>query len=348
MIKLKGIDKCHETWTFRILLGILVYGSLNFLSNKLLLPSAPFIALRPQIALPMAMGIVYGPCTGFIIGLVGNIFGDTISGYPMLKFWNWHIANGLIGLIPGLIRYAGIREIKTARDFGTVELTVVLSSGLAVGFAVLMDLSFIHNMLLPASLNSWILPAFITDAVNGLILLPILLFIWRRFVVNVETRTMVVIVSLLSFAVLITAITITWAVWDDLVSKESAVESFYSAGIVSLFVLILGVTVSVFMARRVTDPVMRLKEAAASIERGDYDTDSLDVVSNRSDEFGQLSRVFQQMASKIHSRENKLKQEVKELRIEIDKVRQAEEVAEIVETDYFKELRKKAKEFRKG
>ena len=346
-MKRNKIDTRFENRAIGILIGILVYGSLNFLSNKLLLPSAPVIALRPQIALPMAMGIVYGPCIGFIIGAIGNLFGDIISGHAMFKFWNWHIANGLIGMIPGLIRYAGVREIKTAREFGIVELTVVLSSGLAVGFAVLMDFFFIHYMLFPASLNSWILPAFITDAVNGLILLPILLFIWRRFVVTVETRTMLIIASLLAFAVLITSVTITWAVWDDLVSKESAVESFYFAGIVSLFVLVLGVMVSVFMARRVTGPVMRLKEAATSIESGNYDTRTLDLVSNRSDEFGQLSRVFQQMAREIHFRENSLKQQVKELKIEIDKVKQAEEVAEIVGTDYFKELRKKAKEFRK-
>jgi len=339
---------CFENPAICILVGVFVYGSLNFLSNQFLLPSAPVIALRPQIALPMAMGIVYGPLTGLVTGLAGNLFGDILSGYGMLKFWNWHIANGLMGMIPGLIRYVGIREIRTVRDFGIVELTVVLASAFAVGSAVLIDLFFIHDMHLPESLNSWVLPAFITDAVNGFVLVPVLLLIWRQLVITVETRTMLMIVSLLFFAVLITSVTITWAVWDDLVSKESAVESFYFAGIVSLFVLVLGVTVSVFLARRVTDPVMKLKEAAASIEQGDYETKILDMVSGRSDEFGQLSRVFQEMAREVHGREKNLRQEVKELRIEIDRVKQAEEVAEIVGTDYFRELRKKAKEFRKG
>jgi energy-coupling factor transport system substrate-specific component len=345
-MKTVRINKNIRHSIFWSLGAISTYGLLNVVANKFLLPAAPFIALRPQIALPMFIGIAYGPRMGFITGLFGNMFGDFFSGYGMFTFWNWHIANGLMGMIPGLIRYSGITRVKSVRDFGVVELTIVLASAVAVAFAVLMDTLVIHMMHFPESWHSWILPAFITDAVNGFILVPILLLISRRLIVTVETRTMLIITSLLILAVLSTSVTITWSVWDDLISKESMVKSFYFAGIVSLLVLVVGMTVSVFLARRITKPVVQLTEAASSVEKGDYNLKTLDDVSRRADELGQLSRVLQEMAYVVHGRERALRQQVQELRIKIDKVKQAEEVAEIIETDYFQELRKKVKKFR--
>ena len=142
-------------------------------------------------------------------------------------------------------------------------------------------------------------------------------------------------------------ITITWSIWDDLISRESIVRSFYFAGIVSVIILTLGLAVSALLALRFTKPVVQLTKAATSVEKGDYNLDKLDNVSIRSDELGQLARVLQKMAKEVGGREQELKQQVQELRIEIDRAGQAEEVAKIVETDYFQQLRKKAKEFRK-
>jgi hypothetical protein len=44
------------------------------------------------------------------------------------------------------------------------------------------------------------------------------------------------------------------------------------------------------------------------------------------------------MVAKVEVREFKLRQQVEELRIEIDEVRKAHQVAEITETDYFRRL----------
>jgi hypothetical protein len=66
----------------------------------------------------------------------------------------------------------------------------------------------------------------------------------------------------------------------------------------------------------------------------------------RHDELGQLSRVLQGMARKVGKREADLLTQVQELQIQIDPRRKAREVAEIVETEYFQQLKKKAKEFR--
>jgi len=52
------------------------------------------------------------------------------------------------------------------------------------------------------------------------------------------------------------------------------------------------------------------------------------------------------MALEVQARVSRLKQEVAQLRIEIDEVKQAKQVAEIVETDYFQELQRKARKLR--
>ena len=90
----------------------------------------------------------------------------------------------------------------------------------------------------------------------------------------------------------------------------------------------------------------RVTAAAVAVEAGVYEPESLDQVAKRTDELGQLARVFQRMVREVYTREQRLKQQVAELRIEIDEVKQARQVAEITGTDYFRELRKKAGKLR--
>jgi hypothetical protein len=52
------------------------------------------------------------------------------------------------------------------------------------------------------------------------------------------------------------------------------------------------------------------------------------------------------MAREVKSREARLRQEVEQLRIEIDHAKKASEVAAITQTDYFQELRRSARDLR--
>jgi nitrate/nitrite-specific signal transduction histidine kinase len=94
---------------------------------------------------------------------------------------------------------------------------------------------------------------------------------------------------------------------------------------------------------RYIEQVEKVTAAAAAVERNAFEPRLLDEVAGRSDELGQLARVFQNMAERVKTREESLKKQVEELRIEIDKTRQAKQVAEIVETDSFKNLKDKLK-----
>jgi CheY-like chemotaxis protein len=87
--------------------------------------------------------------------------------------------------------------------------------------------------------------------------------------------------------------------------------------------------------------VDRVTAAAAAVEAGEFDPSDIEGVAARSDALGQLARVFQRMAREVRAREQRLKHEVRQLRIEIDERRTARQVAEITETDYFQDLQRK-------
>jgi CRP-like cAMP-binding protein len=92
--------------------------------------------------------------------------------------------------------------------------------------------------------------------------------------------------------------------------------------------------------------VAQLTAAAGAVEAGIYEPAAIDVATQRSDALGQLARVFQRMIREVYSREQRLHQQVQELRIEVDKVRQTQQIHKITGTDYFQQLREKASDLR--
>ncbi|MCB0211816.1 MAG: HAMP domain-containing protein [Anaerolineae bacterium] len=113
---------------------------------------------------------------------------------------------------------------------------------------------------------------------------------------------------------------------------------------VSIFI---AVGLSAWIGKLITDPVNALSLTAESIEQGAYELKRLPPLVERQDEFGILARVFQRMASEIHTREQNLKQQIQQLYIKIDRKKKEEQVAEITETDFFQSLEAKASQFRK-
>jgi HAMP domain-containing protein len=128
--------------------------------------------------------------------------------------------------------------------------------------------------------------------------------------------------------------------------EEALRQQLQLTALVIAAVLSVGLLVSVILARRVTQPVAQLTAAAADIESGIFAMEDLAGAAQRADELGQLARVFQRMAREVYAREQRLKQQVQQLRIEIDQVKKARQVAEITETEYFQHLREHAAEMR--
>ena len=127
-------------------------------------------------------------------------------------------------------------------------------------------------------------------------------------------------------------------------------------GIVNNIVLAFGVTylglfVLVYFASRIfTAPLANLAKAAGHIGEGEYAdySDDLEAISKGYflDEISLLARDFGAMASKVYQREQMLRHQVEELKIEIDENKRKDQVSEIVETDFFRDLQDKARTMR--
>ena len=109
----------------------------------------------------------------------------------------------------------------------------------------------------------------------------------------------------------------------------------------TLFILVF------LVSRTLTRPIVALTRTAERIGEGDYEQDLSYLTKGRfSDEIGTLARVFSIMVGKVYQREQKLIRQVEELKIEIDEVKRKKQVSEIVESDFFQDLRAKAREMR--
>jgi WD40 repeat protein/HAMP domain-containing protein len=100
------------------------------------------------------------------------------------------------------------------------------------------------------------------------------------------------------------------------------------------------------VAYQISRPILAISDAAAAVEAETFQADSLTVIGQREDELGVLARVFKHMAEQVYAREQKLKQEVVELRIQIDESKRNQQVDEITQSDYFRDLQARAKSMR--
>lgn len=106
-------------------------------------------------------------------------------------------------------------------------------------------------------------------------------------------------------------------------------------------------TAAIVLADRlIARPVLGIANAATDIESGEFELKQLGEIAHRTDEIGQLARIFRKMAQEVYQREQRLRRQVRELRVEIDEAKRNQQVKEIVETDFFQDLANKAKALR--
>ena len=78
-----------------------------------------------------------------------------------------------------------------------------------------------------------------------------------------------------------------------------------------------------------------------------YDQDFSPLRTSRwRDEIGQLAAAFEAMTEQVRQREQTLQREVRQLRIEIDERDRSQDVRQIVETDFLRDLQAKVQRFR--
>jgi len=107
------------------------------------------------------------------------------------------------------------------------------------------------------------------------------------------------------------------------------------------YVLLLGLVF--FLSGQFAKRISRLNTVTRKVADGDYDVDiSSSANSVFPDEMTELANSFLTMTKKVGERERTLTQTVQVLRVEIDEAKRKDAVSEIVDSDFFNDLTKKA------
>jgi len=112
--------------------------------------------------------------------------------------------------------------------------------------------------------------------------------------------------------------------------------SLFISIFIGIFTLVI-ILINYLLKRNVIQPIKPMAQLAQKIstdtinsdEAKEFEIKSLTGLVKRTDELGQLGRVFQKMVREVYEREQRLKQQVQELRIKIDETKMARQVDEI-------------------
>ncbi|MCX7593863.1 MAG: DUF3365 domain-containing protein [Fischerella sp.] len=129
--------------------------------------------------------------------------------------------------------------------------------------------------------------------------------------------------------------------------------ALFIAIFMAIFALVI-ILINYLLKLNVIQPIKPMAQLAQkfstdtinSDEAKEYEIKNLTALVKRTDELGQLGRVFQKMVREVYAREQRLKQQVQELRIKIDENQMARQVDEIARSEFFQKLRQEAKNIR--
>ncbi|WP_248964434.1 ECF transporter S component [Sphaerisporangium perillae] len=154
--------------------GAALYGVLGLFS--FLIPGTQAVTVRPAFALVPFFGKRFGVVAGFFVGLVGNAIIDLISGYG-LTYWNWSVANGLVGAVAALIFLYLPPIASEAVRLVVTALGALLATAIGLLFVV-TDL-WVQSIDLKTVFTLNYLPALLADGIAVVILTPALDAIWE-------------------------------------------------------------------------------------------------------------------------------------------------------------------------
>lgn len=101
-----------------------------------------------------------------------------------------------------------------------------------------------------------------------------------------------------------------------------------------------------WLSGSLTRPIIGLAGAAKKIGEGNYNEEIHKDETNFQDEIDTLTEVFKVMVDKVAQREQSLRARVQQLEIMIDKSKLTKQVSEIVESEFFQDLKTKVKDMR--
>jgi energy-coupling factor transport system substrate-specific component len=136
------------------------------------------LSVSPAIAIPIFMGLLFGPIVGGLTGLIGQTLGGIVSASGFS--WPWVVGVGLVGLIAGLAVYV-VRDYKTVNDYLKGGLFILLGSWVGAAFGALVGEVLILKQGDMAAGTTKLLSQGLTYTLNGIVLVPILIYLWNVY-----------------------------------------------------------------------------------------------------------------------------------------------------------------------
>jgi energy-coupling factor transport system substrate-specific component len=156
------------------LVGSALYAITIALTGILAIPGADNVQFRPGVAIPILVGVFFGPVAGFVVGAVGTLIADLALGWGWWPFW--YIGSGCMGLASGLWQ----RNVGPYLRLSSVFSVVVRASiGIVIGMGFA---SFTEYWVTQSSWHDivWVnfVPAALSNLVTATLLVPIILLLY--------------------------------------------------------------------------------------------------------------------------------------------------------------------------
>ncbi|MEV6863607.1 ECF transporter S component [Streptosporangium subroseum] len=176
-----ALSQQHSPWSINSrtvvfgAVGAALYAVLGLFS--FLIPGTQSVTVRPAFAIVPFFGKRFGVIAGFFVGFVGNVIIDLLQGSG-LQYWNWSVANGLVGAIAALL-FAAIPPIsnEAVRHIVTA-LGALVATALGLLF-VITDIWIQEGVDFNVFLTLNYLPALLANGIAVVILVPVLDAAWE-------------------------------------------------------------------------------------------------------------------------------------------------------------------------
>jgi energy-coupling factor transport system substrate-specific component len=160
-------------------IGAALYAVFNFISFGFVLPGTQEVSVRPHYGLLTFFGFAFGPVVGLLTGLIGNIVGDFLSGYGAFTSWHWSVANGLAGMIAGIlgVMFASRITSTTSRAVWAAVAGVIAT---VIGFVfIFMGLILTPELDFNTILSTEYIPVIVANSIAAAVVTPILVLAWE-------------------------------------------------------------------------------------------------------------------------------------------------------------------------
>jgi len=160
------------------LLGAALYAVFNVVAFEIQLPYTENVSVRPHYGLLTFFGFAFGPGVGFAAGFLGNTIGDWITIGEPFGSWHWSVANGLVGVVAGLVGgWTAWRLMPLRRTASVAAMASLLAT--VIGFTFIwIELVIQPELGADLILTKEFLPVLLGNGIAGVIVTPILVLAW--------------------------------------------------------------------------------------------------------------------------------------------------------------------------